>query len=124
MDIGKITDNDTFYAGYEGETEIILSIPNSDTIHIWEGYFDDIFDTPSLDGNGWKGFTRDFHQMEGAFADDNPKTDMNVIEYFEDLVQYKNKTFDYDETAQVFELMMSLFKKAIEIDAPIIMKVV
>ena len=76
MGIGKTSDNYTFYEGYEGEPEIILIIPNEDILHIWEGYFDDIYDTPSLDGNGWKGFTRDYHQMEGIFADDNTGTEM------------------------------------------------
>lgn len=55
MDIGKTNDNYIFYEGYEGEPEIILYIPNETTIHIWEGYFDDIYDTPSLDGKGWIG---------------------------------------------------------------------
>lgn len=124
MGIGKINDNYTFYEGYEGEPEIILSVNNGDTIHIWEGYFDDIFDSPTLDGNGWKGFTRDFHQMEGAFSDNNPKSDINVVEYLEDLMLYKDKTFDYDETAQVFDLMVSLFEKAIETGSSVAVNVV
>lgn len=54
-----MNDNYAFYEGYEGEPEITLRVANNVTIHIWEGYFDDIFDMPSLDGNGWTGFTRD-----------------------------------------------------------------
>lgn len=56
--------NCTFHKGYEGEPEIILTLPSSDAIHIWKGYFDDIYDTPLLDRNEWNGFTRDYHQME------------------------------------------------------------
>lgn len=122
MDIGKTNDNYTFYEGYEGESEIILIIPNEDIIHIWEGYFDDIYDTPSLDGNGWKGFTRDYHQIEGIFADDNAETEVNATEYLEDLMLYENKIFEYDETTQVFDLMVSLFEKAIEIGSAVIVK--
>lgn len=122
MGIGKTSDNYTFYEGYEGEPEIILIIPNEDILHIWEGYFDDIYDTPSLDGNGWKGFTRDYHQMEGIFADDNTGTEINAAEYLEDLMLYENKNFDYDETTQVFELIVSLFEKAIKIGSTVIVK--
>ena len=35
-------------------------------------------------------------------------------EYLEDLMQYKNKVFRYKKTAQVFDLMVAIFKKAIE----------
>ena len=114
MDIGKINDNYTFYEGYEDEPEIILTLENSDAVHIWEGYFDDIYDTPPLDGNGWNGFTRDYHQMEGVFADNSSVTEVEPKEYLEDLMLYKNKTFDYEETAQVFDLIVALFEKAIE----------
>ena len=32
---------------------------------------------------------------------------------------YQDKAFDYEETAQVFDLMASLFKKAIEAGVPV-----
>lgn len=38
----------SFYEGYEDEDEIVLYIETDEAIHIWEGYFDDIFDTPTL----------------------------------------------------------------------------
>ena len=110
----KINDNYTFYEGYEGEPEIILSIPNSSTIHIWEGYIDDIYDTPSLEGKGWNGFTRDYHQMEGIFFNGGSKAEINPREYLDDLMLYKDKNFDFEETIQVFRYMVALFEKAIE----------
>lgn len=114
MDIGKVNENHTFYEGYEGEPEIILTLSNVEIIHIWEGYFDDIYDTPSLDGNGWNGFTRDYHQMEGIFANGSGIAEINPKEYLDDLMLYKDKDFDFEETAQVFDLMVTLFEKAIE----------
>lgn len=114
MDIGNPKNNCTYYEGYEGETEIILCLEGVQTLHIWEGYFDDIYDTPSLDGKGWKGFTRDYHQLEGIFSDKCGWFEMNPTEYLEDLMLYKEKTFDFDETADVFNLIASLFEKAIE----------
>ncbi len=38
----------SFYEGYEDEDEIVLYIETDEAIHIWKGYFDDIFDTPTL----------------------------------------------------------------------------
>lgn len=60
MGIGKIIDNDTFYEGYEGEPQIVLSLADMEVLHIWEGYFEDIYGAPALDGKGWNGFTRDY----------------------------------------------------------------
>lgn len=48
MDIGNLKNNYTFYEGYEDEDKIVLYIETDEAIHIWEGYFDDIFDTPTL----------------------------------------------------------------------------
>lgn len=50
MDIGNLKNDFAFYEGYEDESEIVLCIEKDEAIHIWEGYFDDIFDSPSLDG--------------------------------------------------------------------------
>lgn len=113
MDIGNLKNNYTFYDGYEDEGEIVLCIEADQAIHVWEGYFDDIFDTPSLDGNGWKGFTRDYHQFEGIFSENGGVYEINPAEYLEDLMLYKEKNFDFDETRDVLNLVASLLEKAI-----------
>ena len=114
MDTGKTKDNYIFYEGFEGEPEIILTFSNAEVFHIWDGYFDDIYNRPSLDGKGWNGFTRDYHQMEGIFANGGDTVKINPKEYLDDLMLYKDKNFDFEETAQVFDLMVALFEKAIE----------
>lgn len=70
MDTGKLKNNTAFYDGYEDEPEISLTAAESPeyAISIWDGYFYDIFENPSLDGNGWTGFTRDIHQLESVFS--------------------------------------------------------
>lgn len=113
MDIGNLKNNYTFYDGYEDEGEIVLCIEADQAIHVWEGYFDDIFDTPSLDGNGWKGFTRDYHQFEGIFSENGGVYEINPAEYLEDLMLYKEKNFDFDETRDVLNLVAYLLEKAI-----------
>ena len=45
MAIRNLNNNYTFYEGYEDENEIVLYIETDEAIHIWEGYFGDIFDT-------------------------------------------------------------------------------
>lgn len=116
MDTGNLKNNYAFYEGYESEPEIILTINGASelNIHLWEGYTDDIFSNPALDGKGWKGFTRDIHQMEGAFSNGGGLSEIDPKEYLEDLLLYKEKTFAFEETAEVFHLIMSLLEKAIE----------
>ncbi len=110
-------DNYTFYEGYEGEPEIILSLEGT-SFHIWDGYFDDIYGVPPLDGNGWRGFTRDYNQMEGIFSD-NDIVEIDPKEYLDDLMLYQNKAFDFEETARVFDLLLSLFEKAVKLNLKI-----
>ena len=114
MDIGNLKNNYTYYEGYEDEGKIVLCIEADQTIHIWEGYFDDIYDTPTLDGNGWKGFTRDYHQFEGVFSEDGGITEIDPSEYLEDLMLYKEKSFEFEETTEVFNLMVSFLEEAIK----------
>lgn len=114
MDIGNLRNNYTYYEGYEDEGKIVLCIEADQAIHIWEGYFDDIYDTPTLDGNGWKGFTRDYHQFEGVFSEDGGITEIDPSEYLEDLMLYKEKSFEFEETTEVFNLMVSFLEEAIK----------
>lgn len=108
MGIGKI-DNDKFYEGFEGEGEIefLVNDENMETLHIWEGYFSDIFGKPALDGKGWHGFTRDYNQCEGAFDDHGEDVITDLQEYINDMKIYKNRKFKFEETKEVYELIYS-----------------
>lgn len=107
MSIGKI-ENYKFYEGFEGEEEVEFSRndENMETLHIWEGYFSDIFCEPPLDGKGWLGFTRDYNQFEGAF-DDGEAIITDLQEYIDDLKIYENRKFKFEETKEVYELIYS-----------------
>ena len=109
MDIGKITDNYKFYEGFEDEPEIEISTLDKEcvTLHIWDGYFNDIFNTPPLDGRGWNGFTRDYNQFEGAFSEQGQGFITNLQEYLDDLSNYKGKAFMFEETKNVFSLLVA-----------------
>ena len=112
MGIGKI-DNYKFYEGFEGEEEVEFSAndENMETLHIWEGYFSDIFCEPSLDGKGWLGFTRDYNQCEGAF-DDGEAIITDLQEYIDDLKIYENRKFRFEETKEVYELICTWLTEA------------
>lgn len=116
MDIGKIKGNYTFCDGYEGEPQITLTIKDDEDIHIhlWDEYFDDIFGNPPLDGNGWTGFTKDYNQLEGVFAENADYCEIMPEEYLTDLSAYKGKTFDFEETADAVNLICELLQYAID----------
>ncbi len=123
MDIGKLKNNYEYYNGFEGEEEIILECVNNPifNIHIWNGYFEDIFDNPNIDGKGWHGFTRDYHQDEGAYSGE--KCVINLKEYRDDLLLYKDKQYSFSETAEVFSLILDFLQYAIESADSIAMEV-
>lgn len=116
MGTGKIIDNYKFFEGFEGEPEIVIEAENSDMqiLHIWDGYLDDILREPNLDGNGWIGFTRDYHQCEGEFGDESEAIITNITEYLSDLKLYENRHFDYDDTKDVYDLLCSWLENAIK----------
>lgn len=116
MGTGKIRDNYTFFEDFDGEPEIVLEAENTDMqiLHIWDGYLDDILREPNLDGNGWLGFTRDYHQCEGAFGDNSEGIITDITEYIDDLKLYADRKFDYDDTKDVYNLLYSWLEEAIK----------
>ena len=105
MDMGMLFNNTEFYDGFEDEYEIELFISekNELSIHIWEGYFNDIFGEPPVNGKGWYGFTRDFQQCERTFEEKDVVIDID--EYLTDLLNYKDKKFKFEETRKCYELL-------------------
>lgn len=112
MDIGKLKNNTEFYEGFEDEPEIELYLSESPdfNIHIWDGYFLDIFGSPAMDGKGWNGFTRDYNQMERTYENQGVKVD--IEEYLNDLCIYKNKDFEHDETIGCYNLLYAFLEYA------------
>ena len=114
MDIGKLKNNTVFYEGFEDEPEIELYLSESPdfNIHIWDGYFFDIFGSPTMDGKGWNGFTRDFQQLERTYEEKDVVIDVN--EYLNDLHIYDKRTFDFEETRECYELLCHFLEYAKE----------
>ena len=114
MDTDKLVNNLKFYDGFEDEPEIELFIAENPefNIHIWQGYFSDIFREPSLDGKGWNGFTRDFQQLERTYEEKDVIID--VDEYLNDLYIYRQRTFEFEETRKCYELLCHFLEYAKE----------
>ncbi len=114
MDTGKLVNNTTFYDGFEDEPEIEIFIAENTNfnIHIWVGYISDIYDKPIFDGNEWKGFTRDYQQEIGTYEKEDVTID--TAEYYEDLLNYKDKDFRFEETRECYELLCSFIEYAKE----------
>ena len=127
MDIGRLKNNRVYNEEDMCDTEIILSLkedPNFN-LHIWEGYFRDIFGHPFLHGLGWHGFTRDYQEFKGAFSDDNDnKIELpDLEEYLTDMLQYAEKEFRFEETSEVFELIADFLRYAIATGQTVVMEV-
>ncbi len=125
MDTDLLRNNHQFYDGFEGEDEIVLSLEKKPeiSIHVWFGYLDDILREPTLDGTGWKGLTRDYHQLKGAFG-----TDSAILvppeEYLDDLQQYKERIFTERETEEVLQLLISFFECAVKERTQVIIQLI
>ena len=122
MDIGKLDMDKTYYDGYEGESEVIISLPTKE-YHFWEGYFEDIFDTSDLSDVEWKGFTRDYNECTCTFSDDNIECAIMPKEYLDDLKLYVNHTFEYEETKDVLEKLLNIFEEAYAKDICVLVRV-
>ena len=115
MDIGKLNITTDFYSGYEGENEIILTVTteNKITIHIWDGYFENIFGSPIITNTDWKGFTKDYQERVRTFSCTDIPIIVEPTEYLLDMKQYINNYFSYDESNACLNAMINLFEYAL-----------
>lgn len=125
MDTGKLN-NTIFYDGYEGEGEIVLTLldsQNAVTIHVWDGYFEEIFGTPTPSDAGWTGFTRDYQESVRTFNGEERILLSSIPEYLSDLRNYENHTFSYDETNACLNLLIDFFNQALSSSSEITVEI-
>lgn len=111
---GALENNHDLYNGYEGERVIIITLQSNEeyVLHIWNGYFEDIFGNPIFNQSGFKGFSRDYQECLGAFAYGEKYTITNIQEYLTDLEQYREKQFLYDGTKACLQILIEFFMYA------------
>ena len=118
MDIGKFKGNYQYYDdSLFVDSEIVLTIKENPelNIHIGSEYFHEIFEEPVFDGRPWRGFTRDYQELKGAFSVENIYgIEMsNPQEYLDDMMNYLNKKFKSKETREAFDLIVNFLRFAI-----------
>ena len=113
MDIGKFKNNEQYYDdSYVVSNEVIIELKETPefNLHIDEMYFADIFGNPLFDGNPWIGFTRDYQEEVNGWEE---VTEMdNIDEYISDMLRYSNKEFRWEETPEVFNLILDFLTYA------------
>ncbi len=108
MDIKKLDIKFNFVNGYDGEPYVLFKIKgfSEPPLKIWEGLIADLLENPDMSGKGWKGLTRDYHELKGIWADGYEETEIDVAEYLDDLAYYANKSFNYEETEEMLESLL------------------
>ena len=123
MDIGKFKNNEQYYDdSYVVSNEVIIELKESPefNLHIDEMYFADIFRNPLFDGNPWIGFTRDYQEEVNGW-DEATEMD-NIDEYIRDMLRYSNKEFRWEETPEVFNLILDFLTYAKETGQTVIVE--
>ena len=116
MDIDQL--GTKYYDGYEGEPSVVISINGTEfePMEFWEGYMEDWLRYADLSGSGWKGFTSEHEQGEGAWANADGVSGVNPAEYLADCQEYVGKAFSYKETALVLKDLCHYLSYAVNHD--------
>ncbi len=116
MDTGKLDIKLDYLEGYGDEPYVSFIIPEADIDHlnIWEGLFADLLANPDMSGKGWNGFTRDYHELKGIWNESGEQVSISIPEYLSDLDNYKDRSFNYGETADMLEALYKYLEYAKE----------
>lgn len=122
--IGHLKDDKTYYFGHKGEPGIRMTLINHSefSLYIWEGYFSDIFSDPPMFIKPWKGFTKEYQGLTGLFAGVDSEIILDPSDYITDLELYKDRTFHYEETMKVYQLLVEFLELARKWRSPILVQ--
>lgn len=125
MDITRLKNNSEYFDdSYFAETDVELWLKESPDfhLHIDEMYFEDIFGlNPIFDGKPWRGFTRDCNEFVGGWEDSTEMQDID--EYLTDMLRYKGREFKWEETPEVFELIVDFLTYAKQTGQTVVVEV-
>lgn len=127
MDIINLKSNNEFFEGFDDPfgKEIIIKLKKDPiyNMHIWDGYFDDIFGIPIFSENDWVGFTKDYHENSRTFEADG-FVEIDVDEYLSDLKRYLTKSFKFEESLDCLKTMILLLEYAKDMDSAVLVSVI
>lgn len=106
--------NDKFYVGFEGEPEIRFILESKEitnTLIIWEGFFDSIMQTIKPEDEGWSGLAYYYHMDTGWYDEDH----WEVNDLKKALMQFNSvdKSLLNEKSTQALDEICNLFTKAI-----------
>ena len=108
------------YEGFEeyDEYDFIAVDENNNVLYFikaWEGFVDEIFREPDLSGKGWTGFTKLYQEgiLDDSYTRNNPYIVENVIEFYNDLLNYKDVSLD-NEAKELYDGLLELAKLCID----------
>lgn len=111
-----MTENYTYYDGFEGEPEYIFCLYAGDCftekIHIWDGYFSDIINTIKPTENGWTSLTEYYHLCID-FDNDNWKIP-DIPSALRQLKNIDTSKIKFPKSHDVLKILVGIFTRACE----------
>lgn len=112
MGTERFLNNTEFLDGCEDEGEIALTLADAPeySIHLRDGYFEQIFGDADPDDKSLRGFSRDFARLERSFSGEDYVI-KNAREYYEDALGYTDVHFG-GRAAECFDLVRGFLEYA------------
>ena len=124
MDIGRLKNNKQYCAWWP-ERDILLWLKENPEFNlcICYDYFAEIFGKPIFNGEPWVGFTRDYQEDKGGW--ETASEIENIDEYIWDMLRYKGREYSqlWEETPEVFNLIIDFLTYAKETNQTVIVEV-
>ncbi len=109
--------NDEYYKGFEEEPEIQFICRkgnDSETLIIWEGYFDQIMRLIEPENDGWKGLAYYYHMYSGWY-EESPWMVQDLHTALQQFESLDDKMIS-DEAGEILKKICDMLKNAIFYD--------
>ncbi len=111
-----MTENYKYYDGFEGEPEYTFCLYSDDCliekIHLWDGYFDDIFSTVEPTETGWTSIA-EYYNLCFDLDNDNWKVP-DIPSALQQLKNIDTSKIEFPESHEVLQLLIKIFTRACE----------
>ena len=109
--------DEKYFEGFEGEAEIIFCLekPNSEKheFGIWKGYFNGIMSQTKPKNGRWTALAYYYHLLKGWY-EESPWQVENLKEAYEQLAEIDKNNLAYPEEKEILEIILDMFREAIE----------
>lgn len=109
--------NERYYKGFEEDSEIIFRLEDDnkkyEAFGIWEGYLENIIEKVEPTDGYWTGLAYYYH-LDIGWYEESPWQVPNLKEAYDQLDEIDKDSLEYPEEKDILEILLSMFKKAIE----------